>query len=110
MFNLLNNAIKFSHQNDPIEVYAATPDERLIIAVRDYGIGVPEEKRAHLFEEFYQAHNDEHRAGIGIGLYICQQIATAHGGNIHAEFPDSGGSYFVVELPTDENPGTTACE
>jgi signal transduction histidine kinase len=69
------------------------------IAVRDHGLGIPPEKREHIFERFYQAHGDGYRSGLGLGLYISSQIVELHGGRIAAEFPEDGGSRFVVRLP-----------
>jgi signal transduction histidine kinase len=67
--------------------------------VRDHGMGIPPEKRAAIFERFYQAHAEDHRSGLGLGLYICQQIIDLHGGTLAAEFPPDGGTEFVVMMP-----------
>jgi signal transduction histidine kinase len=98
--NLLDNAVKFSPEGSriDIEVAALSPREARI-TVRDRGIGVPPEHRAHLFTRFYQAHASEHRSGMGLGLYICREIVEQHGGTIDVEFPPDGGTCFVVELP-----------
>jgi two-component system NarL family sensor kinase len=50
------------------------------LAVRDRGLGIPEEHRTHLFDRFYQAHADHHRSGLGLGLYISREIVALHGG------------------------------
>jgi signal transduction histidine kinase len=67
------------------------------IAVRDRGVGVAPEHRDRIFERYFQAH--ETRTGMGLGLYISRAIVERHGGTIRAEFPDDGGSRFVVTLP-----------
>jgi PAS domain S-box-containing protein len=98
--NLLDNALKFSPQGGRIEVaLQRTTAEHLQMTVRDHGIGVPEEHRAHLFERFYQAHASTHRSGLGLGLYISQKIVARHGGTIRAEFPADGGTCMVVTVP-----------
>jgi signal transduction histidine kinase len=96
--NLLTNAAKFSPDVAPIEVtIAPTAPDRIELAVRDRGLGVPPERRKRLFERYFQAHDT--RSGMGLGLYISRSIVEKHGGKIRAEFPDDGGSRFVVTLP-----------
>lgn len=98
--NLLDNALKFSSQGGRIEVMLHCPTaEHLELAVRDHGIGVPEEHRPHLFERFYQAHASTHRSGLGLGLYISREIVVRHGGEIAADFPPDRGTHMVVTLP-----------
>ena len=67
--------------------------------MRDHGIGIAAEHRAHIFERFYQSQPSDQRAGLGLGLYVSRQIVELHGGQIEAEFPDDGGTRMVVWLP-----------
>jgi PAS domain S-box-containing protein len=98
--NLLDNALKYSPEGGAVDVsLRALPDGGAELAVRDFGLGIPIEKRGQIFERFYQAHGDGHRSGLGLGLYISRQIVTLHGGSISAEFPADGGTRFVVRLP-----------
>jgi PAS domain S-box-containing protein/excisionase family DNA binding protein len=98
--NLLDNAIKYSPEGGTIEVVVSrSADEAPEIAVRDHGLGIPPEKRAQIFERFFQAHGNGHKRGLGLGLYISRQIVELHGGEITAESPADGGSRFVVRLP-----------
>jgi signal transduction histidine kinase len=100
LIHLIDNAIRFSPQGGPITVEVGQPcPETVRLSVRDLGIGVPEEKRAHLFERLAPAHADEYRSGLGLGLYISRTIVELHGGTIGASFPAQGGSLFTVELP-----------
>ena len=72
--------------------------------MQDHGVGVAAEHRAHIFDRFYQANAGgplTSMAGMGLGLYISRQIVELHGGTIEAEFPDEGGTKFVVTLPKD---------
>jgi signal transduction histidine kinase len=102
LINLLDNAVKYSPAGGAIEVILAQPDGGSVeVAVRDHGLGIPPEKRAQIFERFYQAHADDHRSGLGLGLYISRQIVELHGGEIRAEFPPDGGTRFVIRLPLD---------
>ena len=104
--NLLTNALKFGEGN-PIDVTVSNASGTDVnngqavvqIAVRDHGLGIPPEAREKLFERFYQAHSQGHLGGMGLGLYVSRQIVDLHGGTITAEFPDDGGTRFVVSLP-----------
>jgi signal transduction histidine kinase len=99
--NLLDNALKFSPDGGRIEVELSTPTAGTVcLAVRDYGLGIPPERRGRIFDRFYQAHAEEHRSGLGVGLYVSRGIVQLHGGRIWAEFPPDGGTRFVVSLPT----------
>jgi signal transduction histidine kinase len=100
LVNLLDNAVKYSPDGGRIELHLrqATP-EVFEVSVRDHGLGIPPEKRSHIFERFYQAHANAQRGGMGLGLYITRQIVELHGGSIRAEFPDDGGTRFVVRMP-----------
>jgi PAS domain S-box-containing protein len=98
--NLVDNAIKYSPEGGLIELtLTPLPAQKMVeLRVKDQGLGIPLEHREHIFEQFYQA---QHRgfAGIGMGLYITRQIIELHGGRVEAEFPDEGGTCFVVLLP-----------
>jgi signal transduction histidine kinase len=101
--NLIDNAIKYSPEGGQIDVALTCADEHNVqFSVRDRGVGVPPEHRAHIFDRFYQAHAGgalTSMAGMGLGLYISRQIVELHGGTIRAEFPDDGGTRIVVTLP-----------
>jgi len=99
--NLLDNAIKYSPDSLPIKVVLSQPKSDVAeLAVRDFGPGVPEEQRAHIFERFVQGNaSGDGRNGMGLGLYICRQIVELHGGEIRAEFPEDGGTRILVRLP-----------
>jgi excisionase family DNA binding protein len=98
--NLLDNAVKYSPQGGDVEVILAErrPGE-VELTVRDHGLGIGPEKRAQIFERYYQAHGDGFRSGMGLGLYITREIVELHGGGIDAEFPADGGTRFIVRLP-----------
>jgi signal transduction histidine kinase len=100
--NLIDNAIKYSPDGGQIDVALDCGAGSLRIVVRDRGVGVPPEHRAHIFDRFYQAHAGgplTSMAGMGLGLYISRQIVELHAGSIDAEFPEDGGTRFIVTLP-----------
>lgn len=98
--NLLDNAIKYSPEGGQINVEVTRLDDGFAcLSVRDRGIGIAPEKRAAIFKRFYQAHTEDHRSGLGLGLYISRQIVELHGGEIAAEFPEDGGTRFIIKLP-----------
>jgi signal transduction histidine kinase len=98
--NLLDNARKYSPDGSPIEITTSRPAADLVeISVRDYGVGIPPDRRERLFERYYQAHGDGFASGMGLGLYVSRQIVRLHDGDLRAEFPEDGGTCFVISLP-----------
>ena len=95
--NLLSNALKFGPNGEAVAVTLEPGGSVFRLSVFDRGPGVPADRRARLFERFFQANPD--RSGMGLGLFITKEIAEAHGGTIAAEFPASGGTRFTVTLP-----------
>jgi signal transduction histidine kinase len=102
--NLLDNAVKFSPVDSPIEVAVGivgmARGQTVTVEVRDHGPGMPVAQHARIFERYYQAHGEWH-GGLGLGLFISQQIVELHGGTIAVDCPADGGSRFVVRLPAD---------
>jgi len=105
--NLIENALKYSGPDNPVEVRAWHDADLVRISVRDHGIGIPAADLPHVFERFRRAGNVDARryAGIGLGLYICRGIAKEHGGRIWVESTVGQGSTFHVALP-DAGEGT----
>lgn len=103
--NLLDNAVRYSPAAAPIEVQLQETVSGVEISVGDRGDGVPAAARDQLFQPFYRVQ-PERGEGRGLGLYICRLVAEAHHGQIVAEFPDDGGSRFLLRLPRGEPPGT----
>jgi len=97
LVNLVINAIQAVGQHGRIEVSVSLdhPPEGLIVAVRDTGPGVPEDKRSAIFEPFFTTKTE----GSGLGLWIVQQIITAHGGSVTVSTASGGGAVFAVQLP-----------
>lgn len=102
-WNLLNNAIKFSHSGDSISVRTTSDDEAWCrVAIRDRGVGMDDVRVAGLFRPFADSPSPgEQRRGLGLGLTICHGIIEGLGGRIWAASEGPGhGSLFTVELPT----------
>jgi len=96
--NLLSNAIKYG-EGKPVEVTVGLNGNRILLTVKDQGLGIPEDMKERIFERFERAGMSNKIAGLGLGLYICRQIIDAHGGAIWAESLDGNGTVFRVELP-----------
>jgi signal transduction histidine kinase len=101
LFNLLQNAIKYSPDGGPIHVEVARADNWASVAVTDHGLGIAAEALPHLFERFYRAPavRSEHISGLGIGLYIVHEIATLHGGDVSVTSEQGVGTTFTVRIP-----------
>lgn len=95
LINLVINAIQALGHGGQIEVQASCSGEAILIAVRDTGPGIPADKFAHIFEPYFTTKSD----GNGLGLWIAQQIATAHRGEIKAANTAGLGAIFTIRLP-----------
>jgi len=103
MFNLLDNAIKFSNDGGSIDVSAEVEGKDLMVRVTDYGIGIAEETMKSIFEKFYQVKNTTRAGGLGLGLYISKRIIEAHGGRIWAESIEGTGTTFSFTIPLKQD-------
>ena len=101
--NLIDNAVKYSAPGSPVEVRVDVieDDDRRVarVSVRDHGYGVALEQREMIFDRFFQADSPVHKQGLGLGLYISREVVAQHRGQLFAEYPEDGGSRFVLELP-----------
>lgn len=98
--NLLSNAVKYSPLGGHILVQLRGDDERATVTIRDPGIGLATEEAPRIFERFYRGRDIGRVEGAGLGLYICQAIIAAHGGEIWVESEGRGrGSTFGFTLP-----------
>ncbi|HET7770334.1 MAG TPA: ATP-binding protein [Chloroflexota bacterium] len=99
--NLVDNALKYSPHDCPVSVsLERTGPTGALIIVEDRGPGVPPEDRPRLFDRFYRARSTAHTTGMGLGLYVSQQIVQLHGGTLTAEFPPDDGTRMVLTLST----------
>jgi signal transduction histidine kinase len=99
--NLLDNAFKFTWRGGRIIVTAAVKENNVAVSVEDTGTGIAPDELPYVFQEFYsgsKTHLPEQR-GMGLGLAICREIVTAHGGTIQAESTPGRGTRFTFYLP-----------
>ncbi|MGA3293562.1 MAG: HAMP domain-containing sensor histidine kinase [Candidatus Acidiferrales bacterium] len=101
--NLLDNAIKYSGDNVDVSVQLDTPDDdRVVLRVRDRGIGIPPGELKRIFKRFYRVprRSASQVKGTGLGLFIVRAIARAHGGRVFAESGgEARGTTVTLELP-----------
>ena len=104
LWNLLDNAAKYSGDSHDIDVSLQREGSRVSVSVTDRGIGIAPEEQSHLFAKFYRGENAK-RSGIrgtGIGLAMVAQIAAAHGGRVSVVSEPGHGSTFTMSLPVEE--------
>ena len=96
--NLLTNAIKYGN-NKPIKVKVEKTDHIARLVVQDQGIGIPKKLQKTIFDRFERAADNKKYQGLGVGLYITNQIIVAHRGSIKVSSKEGKGSTFTIELP-----------
>jgi signal transduction histidine kinase len=101
LYNLLDNAYKYSGNSKNIEILVESTGDSLKISVKDFGIGIEREDRQKIFERFFRGGNELTRSvkGSGIGLTIVQKIIEAHRGTVSLESTPGKGSTFIIHLP-----------
>lgn len=104
LFNLLENAGKYTPPGSAIDITAEVKDGAVEIAVADDGPGLPAGMEEEIFEKFTRGQKESSTPGMGLGLAICRAVVDAHGGRIWAERVASGGARFVFTLPLGNPP------
>jgi two-component system, OmpR family, sensor histidine kinase KdpD len=105
LFNILENAARFSPPGDAVRVIVRVAGDRLFIDVIDRGPGIPEEERARIFDMFYSvARGDRAAQGTGLGLAICRGMIGAHGGSVEALPGEGVGTTIRISLPLPTPP------
>ena len=104
LVNLIENAAKHTPAGGPIDIAAGVDADRLRVAVRDRGPGLPAGDSARLFEKFQRGRPEDAQSGFGLGLSIARAIVLAHGGTISAGARAGGGAEFVFTLPLQAPP------
>lgn len=101
VLNLVANAVNYTSDNGEIFINVEEHTSKIVIWVRDTGMGIPEESLDRLFERFYRVDQarSRHSGGTGLGLAIVKHLVESHGGNIFVKSVEGVGSTFTVELP-----------
>jgi two-component system phosphate regulon sensor histidine kinase PhoR len=106
LYNLFDNALKYSKDPVIIDIKLGKQHENLVISIADKGIGIPAAYRKKIFDKFFRVpHGDTHNIkGYGLGLsYVCEVI-TRHGGTIEAMPREEVGTEFIITLPAIKTP------
>ena len=101
LYNLLDNAIKFSHNNSIIKIETTEKNEKVFVSVKDSGIGIPKDSLQRVFERFYKSDlsRGKDKKGTGLGLSIVKEIVQAHNENINVISTEGVGTEFIFTLP-----------
>jgi signal transduction histidine kinase len=104
--NILSNAIKYSHQGSTVDLSHKHDASRHVIAVRDHGIGIPEEEQARVMEGYYRASNASLKLthGTGMGLWVTRMLLEQHHGKLWLESKVGHGTTVFVMLPDKKQP------
>ncbi len=108
IFNLVDNAAKFSPPGKTILISAVSSQDSVEVIVTDSGPGIPQDQRERIFDMFHVlGHGDRDSAGTGLGLTICRGMVGAHGGRVFVTTPEDGkgtAMHIVLPLPVDAPP------
>ncbi|MFA6277053.1 MAG: HAMP domain-containing sensor histidine kinase [Pedobacter sp.] len=99
--NLISNGLKFSSEDKPIEISLTEQKDKVGIVVRDFGIGIPEELKEHIFHQFSKAGRQglQGEKSIGLGLHISKRIVEQHAGKLLIDSKENEGTTFTILLP-----------
>jgi signal transduction histidine kinase len=98
-YNLVDNALKFTGPENPIEIRAFEDGRSLLVEVADTGPGIPPDELPRIFEELYRGTNARGFEGSGLGLALVQRVIARHGGAVSVRSRPGQGSVFTVRLP-----------
>ena len=101
LYNLIDNAIKFSHHDSSIRIETTEKRDTVFVSVKDFGIGIPKDNIKHIFDRFYKTDlsRGKDKKGTGLGLSITKEIINAHHENINVISTEGVGTEFIFTLP-----------
>ncbi len=97
--NLLSNALSHGSAGTPVSLSAESHNGELVLAVTNQGEPIPAEHLSKVFEPFWRSNTSAARGGLGLGLFICSEIAKAHGGSLTVRSSTQAGTTFTAQLP-----------
>ena len=98
--NFITNAVKYSERDVVVRIKSFVAGDEVFVSVLDNGRGIPEDQQRKIFEQFYRAPGTAGRTGgLGLGLFICQEIIRKHNGRIGVKSTEGSGSEFWFCLP-----------
>ncbi|MES2266996.1 MAG: PAS domain-containing protein [Bacteroidota bacterium] len=101
--NLISNAIKYSPEANKVDIHLSRVSNYIKVAITDYGMGISLDEQKKIFDRFYRVGEIQQRfPGMGIGLYICDQIIKNHGGSLWVESEPGKGATFSFTVPLNE--------
>ena len=106
IYNLIDNAIKFSHSDSTITIETTERNDKIFVSVKDTGIGIPKDSIKKIWERFYKTDlsRGKDKKGTGLGLSIVKEIISAHGENINCISTEGVGTEFIFTLPLAKEP------
>lgn len=112
LYNLIDNAIKFSQPDSVITIETTTKYEKIFVSVRDTGVGIPKESLKKIWERFYKtdASRGKDKKGTGLGLAIVKEIIQLHNENINVVSTEGVGTEFIFSLQRAEDPSDDATD
>ena len=104
LYNLLDNAIKFSHHNSVIKLETTEKHNKVFVSVKDSGIGIPKDDLKLIWDRFYKSDlsRGKDKKGTGLGLSITKEIIRSHGENINVISTEGVGTEFIFSLPKSD--------
>src|SRR3954471_18507563 len=98
--NLIANAIKYSPDDEPVDVVISAEGDDVVVAVTDRGPGIATDAQERIFERFERLEESRKQTGTGLGLYITRRLARAMGGDVTVSSVPGAGSTFLLRLPS----------
>ncbi len=100
LYNLLDNAIKFSNDNSSINIETSVKNDKVFVSVKDHGVGIPKDSLSKVWDRFYKTDTSrgKDRKGTGLGLSIVKEIIKAHNQNINVISTEGVGTEFIFTL------------
>ena len=101
LYNLIDNALKFSHPESAVTIETTEKNEKIFVSVKDTGIGIPKDSIRKIWERFYKTDlsRGKDKKGTGLGLSIVREIVQAHGEHINVISTEGVGTEFIFTLP-----------